>query len=1271
MDKLFAWEKRLFPRIIAVDLIGELDLSLEETREIGRLIAAVIGSHGPQEATRLLAKRYSSAFAAYLVFQGGYSYDHGDFWDGVCTEVGLPNEAKYTAAWGHAFEEICSNFGLTHTFAGHRYVGAILGHGGIPTLSLPDFFEHMLQPSISKPELAVLAAPDLIKEWLSGSAHYAVDKPILRFLEYGGKVAADFVERCQRMAWEYANEGEIPTADEVGLPAALVNAYRTWVNRPSHVLAITRTGLRLKKPGIALDPWGMGVHVVLPEEQIASTQSLASMWWEIDIDGNVDTVQVDARRVDMDLKTRATFAVIRKAASKYRVRLCRQLELGIPELLREWNYDGVEPTHPFLMFDPDTGILIQQPKRLPARALWILCPPNSQLKSDSASTSLIEEKFPQLPWEWQTWRGFQINLQGVSSFKLLLGSITHSLPVIEIQEHPTAELVNASRLDGLADAVPLFIGSPPTLRMYAGDHDSTDFRPDRWRFELTHEWNAEPECSAKSNLSDLAGLIQRQNGFIELPLANSRFLGASPVGQYRIRLQGPLGRNADLRFRVTPRLSLTGHDNLYLPAPGKGPPQVQLHVTTDARGQIEPLEIDAGLLVEKQAGDARTQHFQVTVAPERVDAPLRLAYHTSPGQLVFVPLRVPIHRVRWTLILSPDQLAHPTWQSSPSSLNLAQLEQSESPFLMLELPVADNSSVAAQLCFFDIAGKVIAELPAPQPKGPGYLRRFDLRSVRDALRDSQSPAIRAELQIEGLPEHDLQALNVLTLKRNIEIERATADLRQINGEHHLEFTWTPEIRLRWRHIRLWPQTRPWVEPLSFAVPDAAHNLASFAVAADTVPPGRYLVEFAMFDPWVPVLTTDRPHPDATNVASVDIGSLEERLAQLGLRPYTNHEEFACACERVFLWQALGRHDQVSASLQECWTHLNIASLPQMMVMAREFEATPTGKAINIRLYHTDQIRKVISAYRSGELPDSLLASYFARLPPLTRLGPLAIEALLEAPDARHQLAAARHLIEHGDVTGIKAALVWEKSGQLSRQGLDELMSTNIPLAVNFIGSQLPPDECTRLLKTSENPEFQLAMARNLIRDKQSEGVAVVVGLHERRKILGAQVVETLSQDLRFAARILAEKPEDKATANILMELLDRYPNAIPIVRPGAWVGCSLGWAQIDQIVASDGKLVAAFAPDNIEPGLRLQVTFNPGPYAIKASIDTSNRLISLQGLSTVYQCAKCNQYIAARVNLVVSEHNRMAHGGLGPSYRPVQSPIPLSGRLGFRHKPPS
>ncbi|MGC8781692.1 MAG: hypothetical protein ACP5UQ_12595 [Anaerolineae bacterium] len=263
-----------------------------------------------------------------------------------------------TLELGQAFERICIRLGLTHEFAGHRYVGAILGHGGIPARSLPDFFEHMLQPSVTKPELAALSTYDLIQEWLTSSAQYHVDKPILRFLEYGGKVAEDFVERCRQMARDWAEEGDVPAADELGLPAALADAYHEWVNQSGITRSVARGGLRLKRPAIMLDPWGLGVYVALPEQQLPAAHSLADSWWEVEANGTVDTIRVDARRVDLDLKTRLATATLRGPAPEYKIRFYRRARQADAEMLREWRYNGVSPAYPFLAFDPRTGGLM-------------------------------------------------------------------------------------------------------------------------------------------------------------------------------------------------------------------------------------------------------------------------------------------------------------------------------------------------------------------------------------------------------------------------------------------------------------------------------------------------------------------------------------------------------------------------------------------------------------------------------------------------------------------------------------------------------------------------------------------------------------------------------------------------------------------------------------------------------------------------------------------------------------------------------------------------
>jgi hypothetical protein len=1273
MATLEQWEQRLYSQIEAIQLIGELELGLDQVQELGQLIAAFVSAQEPQAAISTLSRHYPVSLAAFLVFQGGSSYhsnERADFWPGVCEAAGIPYSPQYTLALGQAFRAICRKFGLPEEFAGHVYVGAILGHGGIPARSLPDFFEHMLQPAVSRPELVALSTPDLIHEWRTGSARYHVDRPILRFLEYGGKVAEDFVERCRQMARAWAEEGEVPAADELGLPAALVDAYHEWVTQSSLARLATRGGLRLKKPAIVLDPWGLGVHVVLPEQQLPAGQSLADSWWEVEADGTIDTIPVDARRVDMDLKTRLAHASLRGPATGYRIRFYRRAGQTDAELLREWIYEGVSASYPFLAFDPQTGGLLLQPKRLPARLVWILCPPDGTLQADPPVPSLIREKLPPLPWDWHAWRGYGLDLQGVRELKLSSSFGQIAIHVVEAQAAPVAELVNAAQLDLLDDPVPFYVGAPPTLRIRTAAGDAAEARLERWRLELHHEWEADPKCDFRARLSELGGLVVQRDDYIELPLSHPRLLGAGPVGQYRIRVRGPLGSSVDLRFRIAPRLFLTGHEDFYLPEPGKRAPIAHLPVETDTQSWLEFLQNEPEFHLQELACDEQTRCYEVLVPPERADAPLRLVRQVGDGRSAFIPLRIPIRRLRWLLVLQPDQIAQPAWQSDPCTINLAELEQSLSPYLLLELPVVAGGDVTARLRFLDTADALIAELEAPRPSRPVRGRCFDLRSVRDALRMSSSPAIRVELQVSGLPVRDPLTLTILTIRRSIAVDRADVVLLERDGKRYVEVAWEPEIPLRWRQVRLWCQTRPWAEPLTVPIPDSARGKHGFPVEVGALPAGRYLIEFLVSDPWLPETMPIRPQPTAPNVKSAVIGSLEERLAELEAARREGKDAFSCACESAFLWHELGEIARAEASLQACWECLDAASLQQMMALARTFEHLPTGKAFRIKLYRTEQIREILAAYREARLPEPLVAEYFAGLPPLAKLAPQAVRALLDAPDERVQLAAAQHLIAQNDLAGIRAAFAWEASGRLSRKGLDELLELNLPLARQFIASQLSLEESIRLIQTSDSWDIKLAAATTLVDCDQPEGVLAVLRLYERSAISGAQAISALRTNPRLAARLLSEQPSSKAAASLLAQLLDAHPDALPLVQAGVWVGCNLGWAQIDHVETSDGQRIASLAPEKAGDGVRIAVTFHPGANAIKALIDTAQKRIVLLEVKTVYQCLKCNRYIAARHEKIIGEHDRTAHEGMHPSFRPLVSPIPLVGHLEFRYKPP-
>src|SRR4029077_12445770 len=99
-----------------------------------------------------------------------------------------------------------------------EYVARILAHGGIPRYCLGDYFSAM--------HSGLRYSDELMSLWRTRSERLAnLDKPVGRFLRYGGEVAIDFVERSTELVRESSERGQIPSGAEIGLPDYLVEEY--------------------------------------------------------------------------------------------------------------------------------------------------------------------------------------------------------------------------------------------------------------------------------------------------------------------------------------------------------------------------------------------------------------------------------------------------------------------------------------------------------------------------------------------------------------------------------------------------------------------------------------------------------------------------------------------------------------------------------------------------------------------------------------------------------------------------------------------------------------------------------------------------------------------------------------------------------------------------------------------------------------------------------------------------------------------------------------
>jgi hypothetical protein len=351
LNTLKDWESWLAPQVRQVELLGEIPITAAECAQLGKVIGLRVRALGHRRALHTLRHDYPCTLAVYLVAQGIYGYRGGDYWSEVVQVTGI--RSSYTWQVGQTFEEILEDLDLPLFYdmraeKAHRYVSLILAHGGIPNYCLSDFFANMLQPSVLRVQCADMSAAELIDEWQwRSTVQYFTDKPVLRFLIYGGQVAEDFIERCREMAWEYLDSGIVPDAGEVGLPERVVTAYRGWIAEQSadRVQRESADRWHLRRPEVLVDPWGEGVILDLPPQQVPATRVRADFAWQVAADDQVK---------------------------------------------RTWRYRGVSDEQPLLAFDPERSTLLSWQHSLQARRLGLLYPARVELQVEGPALSEVE-----------------------------------------------------------------------------------------------------------------------------------------------------------------------------------------------------------------------------------------------------------------------------------------------------------------------------------------------------------------------------------------------------------------------------------------------------------------------------------------------------------------------------------------------------------------------------------------------------------------------------------------------------------------------------------------------------------------------------------------------------------------------------------------------------------------------------------------------------------------------------------------------------------------
>lgn len=413
------------PRLRAVSLVAEAEIRDDYCTQAARVLGVEYGKHSAAHRSRFLS-RWPACLVAAMTGVAVTSYHQGTYWPALWEAASYAGDMSDQRIWGRAFADGLDELGLP-TFPGSKllYVGPILMHAGIPAYCLGDFFRLLLERRRQDPGLDA----DNFLAWATASGRNlrlsTLDKPAERFLLTGGDYAHDVVDRTLELLDRLADPD--PDLDGVALPGYMIETAKSELaagnldlSKPARSTSgrSHRSVHRQAQPRIALDPYGQGVHVLLPA--VGDTPDGVARW-RVTADGETATVQSRAMWVGAAETTPETVFPLDRPVRSVAVSLS-----GREDLAAELSV--VNSTDPVLFFGDD-GRRLSGSVSLPRSQVWIMHPADRDLQVVGDAGHISD---PAVPFGWDGWRLRYLFLENVQSIGLQDGR-SHA---VEVQARP-------------------------------------------------------------------------------------------------------------------------------------------------------------------------------------------------------------------------------------------------------------------------------------------------------------------------------------------------------------------------------------------------------------------------------------------------------------------------------------------------------------------------------------------------------------------------------------------------------------------------------------------------------------------------------------------------------------------------------------------------------------------------------------------------------------------------------------------------------------------
>jgi hypothetical protein len=1052
------WETRLRPYLSQVKFLAEIPLSQAEHADLEEALGTFVKQHGLTEATRQLQSNYPASFVTYLAFKAAFNEDRS-FWDKVAGVIGLETQQSLFQSvhhWGKTFKEIISNFQLPDfsSVSGREYITPIRLHGGIPAFSLPDFFKHILLPSLQDGRIAGLddqaALSTLLKHY---TVELFVDDIVRHFFQHGGEHARRFFHKCRYMARLALQGDPLPSAEQLGLRPYVLQAFETYLQNPPE------PSQRRRLPRLFFQPYDPAFRLILPSQPLSLEEAGFFYLWRIrliqdDAEILADEVKVRARRRGQEWQTDEAEYLINELAAHVQVSLIGQRQEEMVVLKRSLRLLPAEGGIPLLAFRYEDGAPRSVTPSLPAQTLWLFYPSDANLDFEG-ETREVERLHP-FPPPWDTWQAKAFDLQKTRLIRLSRNGqdICPPIPVTAVYE-PMLVGTEVHPQSLPVEEKPLFLGAP-SLQLPLRDLQHPEAELKNWRLTLESRYAAQPGGKWEGTADRLPYHLEDGCALLDL----SFWLGEKPIGTYHLLARGPARIEIELPFRTWHEVQIDGLRPYYLPG-SQGAQEVRFQIRLPADCKVMPLSEEVSI-------ESSPHGWQVQVEANAHQARLMLEHSHQP-EAVRVPLSLSIPRLRWALRLDSSSILE--WQSSPLRLPLAQLLQSHAPRLRIELPLMDKQTPLAAL----------------RLKTPGQSTPLQNTESLEITPSRRSLEFRLDGFFDTLRAHGEHsvfdfALELLDASRELLVELPVLRLTQELDVRvcHLEWVeggnwrvhWYEPRPLRYRRLRLWSLWQPWAEPVEIPLPDDAPASDVTAEAgwwrADlpenvSLPPAWYQVQFIAAAPDDTPPLMNEPPPTAIRMELIypkdRLAQIERELSVHPTRAFALHAEKAC------IFDSQNRKEERDQEIKWCLSHWSEASLLHLFGFQRWLAPRDphTRQAFLIYMFRPEKLEKLQTHQRD------FVQKYLSLLQEAKTLKPESVRLVLNlAHDARVILSALKALLQ-SDAEEARQ-IFWESlsQGRFSEADAAALLKDS-------------PDFARHLLKNTPASPFRSRLLRELSR----------------------------------------------------------------------------------------------------------------------------------------------------------------------------------------------